>query len=286
MSRPVTIATVQPPAADDDATPDSIQERALELLEAAADAGADIVCLPEYLNCMACGPEAVDDRAVTAAQTMLDAAATCARKHACYIVAPAVIGMPPHRFNRAHVIDRSGVIAGRFDKVHLTHVERDEWRVSPGDTWPVFACDFGRIGIMICYDGCFLEPARLLALNKAEIIFWPSLQRSFTERELLLQTQTHAYFNHVIVVRSSYGTDKNRPWRPGRMVGMSCVCGQDGALLANLGRWTGWTMATVDLDQAQVGARSFGGDLGKVKEMRFGDRRPETYGGIVEPARE
>jgi len=257
--------------------------RALELLGEAAGAGADIVCLPEYVNCMACEAGAAAERAGAPAQELLDAASGCARAGGCYVLAPAVVDTPAGRFNRGHLIDRNGKTAGHFDKVHLTHVERGEWGVTAGNEWPVFECDFGRIGMMICYDGCFWEPARILTLKGAEIVFWPSLQRSFTETELLIQTQAHAYFNHTIIVRSSYGMPKTKPWRPGVMVGMSCVCGADGALLANLGRWTGWTMAAVDLDEVQVGARSFGGDVGVLKEMRLGDRRPKTYAAIVEP---
>ena len=58
MSRQVTISTVQPPAPVDGARPDETQSGALVLLEDAATRGADIVCLPEWLNAMGCGPEA------------------------------------------------------------------------------------------------------------------------------------------------------------------------------------------------------------------------------------
>ena len=282
MSRVIRIATVQPPAVTEGATPGSIQSRALELLREAAQAGADIICLPEYLNCMACGADEASARAGQPARDLLEAAAACAREFNCHVIVPTVIDTDAGRFNRGHVIDRKGELAGHFDKVHLTHVERDEWGVTAGDEWPVFDCDFGKIGIMICYDGCFPEPARILALRGAEIIFWPSLQRSFTETELTLETRAHAYFNRVIVVRSSYGTERDQPWKPGVMVGMSCVCNHDGTVLASLGRWVGRTSAVVDLDAHQRGQRSFGGAIGAIKEMRFGDRRPETYGTLAD----
>jgi len=283
MSRMVKIATVQPPAPVEGSTPDSIQERAMELLEQAAHDRADIICLPEYLNCMACGPDEVSKRASSTAQELLRSVAAVAKQYGCYVVVSLVIDVKEGRFNRAHVIARDGTICGYFDKVHLTHVEKDDWGLMPGSAWPIFSCDFGRIGIMICYDGCFVEPARALSLKGAEIIFWPSLQRSFTEAELTLQTRAHAYFNHTIVVRSSYGTEPGRPWSPGTMVGMSCICEADGSIAANLGRWTGFTSAVIDLDARQTGYRSFGGDIGIIKEMRLGDRRPDTYGIIAEP---
>jgi hypothetical protein len=46
--------------------------------------------------------------------------------------------------------------------------------VRPGDDYPVFDCDFGRIGIEICYDSWFPEVARVLALKGAEIVFCPN----------------------------------------------------------------------------------------------------------------
>ena len=130
-------------------------------------------------------------------------------------------------------------------------------------------------------DGCFVESARSLALQGAEVVLWPSLQRGYTESELMLQVRAHAHFNGVVIVRSSYGTERGRPWRPGTMVGLSCVCGSDGHVVASLGRWAGWTSATVDLDAPPGGERSFGGETGVLREMRAADRRPETYGAIT-----
>lgn len=43
----------------------------------------------------------------------------------------------------------------------------------PGDAYPVFQTDFGRVGLMICWDVQFPEPARALALDpKVETSFW------------------------------------------------------------------------------------------------------------------
>jgi len=276
MSRIVKIATVQPPAVDKNSTPDSIMNHGIKLFKEAA-AHVDIVCLPEFLNCMGSPVETRSTRCGNIATKLIDSIVQEAAKNNCYAILPVVIDIESQRFNRAYLIDRWGNIIGHFDKVHLPEPELNDWGITAGNEWTVFDCDFGKIGIMICYDGCFTESSRILALKGAEIIFWPSLQRSYTERELLLQTQAHAYFNYTHIVRSSYGTDKNSPWNPGHMAGMSCVCAPDGNILANLGRWSGWTMASVDLNAAQVGQRSFGGDIGIIKEMRFNDRRPETY---------
>jgi len=45
--------------------------------------------------------------------------------------------------------------------------------LTPGNEFPVFHTDFGTIGIMICYDVYYTEPARQLAEQGAEIILLP-----------------------------------------------------------------------------------------------------------------
>jgi predicted amidohydrolase len=283
MSRSVKIATVQPPAPNENSSADDVQNRAMELLEEAATANCDIVCLPEYLNCLACDLDQLFQRATTAASDALQKAQTIANQCNCYVILPLLMDVDGVLRNRANIINRNGEIVAYFDKVHITDVERNEWNITAGDSWDIYECDFGRIGIMICYDGCFIEPSRIYSLKGAEMLFWPSLQRSYTQTELELQTRAHAYFNYLTVIRSSYGTEPSQPWSPDTMVGMSCVCGPDGTMLANLGRWAGWTSTTIDLDKPQRGAKTFGGDCGLLKKMRFEDRRPETYKQIIKP---
>ena len=61
---------------------------------------------------------------------------------------------------------------------------------------------------------------------------------------------------------------------------MSCICGFDGTLLTNLGRWSGWTATVIDLDNPQRAVRTFGGDEGVARDMLFEGRRPDTYRAI------
>ncbi len=274
MSRIVTIATVQPPAVPLDASR-SITDCAMELLEQAARHNCDIICLPEYLNCteLVCGAPT----GCAGDPALLDAIRAIAAARGTYVIAPLIVAEGTRRYNRAVVIDRRGRIIGHHDKVHLTQNEREDLGLTAGQTWPTFDCDFGRIGVMVCYDGCFFESSRLLCLNGAQVIFWPTLQRSYTESELDIQTRAHAVFNHVVVVRSSYGWPTTHAWKPGNMVGMSCVCHPDGNYLASLGKLAGWTMARVDLDAPMLGARSHGGQVGDVRQMRLQDRMPHTY---------
>jgi predicted amidohydrolase len=75
-------------------------------------------------------------------------------------------------YNSAVVIDRLGNILGSYDKTHLW--AGDKFYFKEGNSYPVFELDFGKIGIMICYDGGFPEVSRILALKGAELILCPS----------------------------------------------------------------------------------------------------------------
>ena len=70
--------------------------------------------------------------------------------------------------------------------------------ITPGNSFPVFETDFGKIGLMICWDVTFPEPARMLAQKGAEIIFLPIWGGDVT------LTKARAIENQVYVVSSTY----------------------------------------------------------------------------------
>ena len=76
-------------------------------------------------------------------------------------------------YNTAVLIDRHGSVAGEYRKVYLPR-EEIEGGLTPGQALPVFETDFGRIGMMICWDSEYVDPARALALRGAEIVFVPA----------------------------------------------------------------------------------------------------------------
>jgi predicted amidohydrolase len=79
----------------------------------------------------------------------------------------------PVDYNTAVLIDRHGRVAGKYRKVHLPR-EEIEGGLTPGGAYPVFDTDFGRIGMMICWDGEYVDSARALAIQGAEILFVPA----------------------------------------------------------------------------------------------------------------
>lgn len=79
-------------------------------------------------------------------------------------------------YNSVLVIE-DGNIIGRYRKTHLPDDPNfyEKYYFTPGDLgFPVFETKFGRIGVLICWDQWFPEPARIMAMKGAEIIFYPT----------------------------------------------------------------------------------------------------------------
>jgi predicted amidohydrolase len=95
------------------------------------------------------------------------------------------------------LLDRTGKLAGKYRKTHLPR-EEVEAGLTPGDSYPVFDTDFGKVGLMICWDLQFPEPARAMALKGAEVILLPIWGGS----EVLAKAR--AIENHVFLLTSSY----------------------------------------------------------------------------------
>ena len=279
MSRILDLAVLQPPAPGGEIASQQLRRTALARLEEAGTRGADIACLPEFLNVM--GRPDGDWLNLPPAAELLEPVAALAARHSMYVILPLLEQRSAGRFNCALIVDRQGQVVGRYDKTHLTASERERYGIVPGDTYPVFDLDFGRIGIMICYDGHFPEVSRILALHGAEIIFFPTLQRHLTAALLDAQVRTRAVDNGVYLARSSYGYPDDVAWTPGMMVGKSCIVDFEGAILADAGFRTGLCLQRIDLDRPRVKERSYGGETGDPRQFLLEDRRPETYAPIT-----
>ncbi|NME36580.1 MULTISPECIES: carbon-nitrogen hydrolase family protein [Fusobacterium] len=77
--------------------------------------------------------------------------------------------------NTAILIDDEGNLIGTYAKTHPVGEERT--LVRKGIEYPVFDTKLGKIGMTICYDACFPETSRILALNGAEIMITPAAWR-------------------------------------------------------------------------------------------------------------
>lgn len=98
-------------------------------------------------------------------------------------------------FNTALIYNRSGVLVGTYDKLHLqTH----DHKYTPGKHLDVYESDFGTFGVMICADRRWPETARTLTLKGARVIFNPTYGM---HGELnLCMMRTRSYENGIYIV--------------------------------------------------------------------------------------
>jgi predicted amidohydrolase len=77
------------------------------------------------------------------------------------------------KYNRGALYDRSGQLMGVYDKIHPYSPEATDLGVTPGVKTDIFETDFGKVGMIICYDSWFTDVTQLLALKGAEVILFP-----------------------------------------------------------------------------------------------------------------
>ncbi len=165
-----TLAMAQPRRIPgDDGTPNV--DHAVELVQAAADSGADLICFPEFSP----GPIRAADEFYDAGPAMADAAeansinVVWSRTERC-----------EDGLNRlcVYVIGRSGETVLRYERTHpatIPSTEKNEGElVSPADVFGNFELDGLPMGIVVCSEMWTPEVARIVALRGAEIILSPA----------------------------------------------------------------------------------------------------------------
>ena len=98
-------------------------------------------------------------------------------------------------FNTALIYNRSGLIVGMYDKLHLqTH----DHKYTPGRHLDVYESDFGSFGVMICADRRWPETTRTLTLEGARVIFNPTYGMHGDLN--LCMMRTRSYENGIYIV--------------------------------------------------------------------------------------
>lgn len=168
--RKVTIASVNLRPRNSKTREDSVR-KFIDTVVAKAPANADLIVLPEGISVIGTGKTYVDVSETIPGPTTT-ALGKIAKDRKAYIVAGIYEREGPAVYNTAVLIDRAGEVAGKYRKVYLPRGEVEDG-LTPGSHFPVFQTDFGKVGMMICYDVFFSDPARHLANQGAEIIAMP-----------------------------------------------------------------------------------------------------------------
>jgi predicted amidohydrolase len=142
-------------------------------------AGLDLAVLPE--NAVTGGLEGGPAQTTVPLEgKVLAVMGEAARRNHTYIVVAMGLAEDPAQgiyTNAGVLLDRGGKPAGIYRKVHLVDSARAgnlEGGLTPGKEFPVFQCDWGTLGIEICYDMAYDDGWQALGLKGAEIVAWPS----------------------------------------------------------------------------------------------------------------
>ena len=260
---------------------DSMIAAAVDHIQTAASAGAQVVCLQElFYGPYFCQVQDADYYYYT--EVIPDGPTTrllqdVARQHGIVIIAPMYEEEHPGiYYNTAAVIDADGSYLGKYRKTHIPQVKGfwEKFYFRPGNLgYPVFETAYAKVGVYICYDRHFPEGARELGLAGAEIVMNPSATvAGLSEYLWKLEQPAHAVANgYFIGAINRVGFEG--PWNIGEFYGQSYFCDPRGQMLAVAPRDQD-ALVTADLD------------MDKIREVRntwqfYRDRRPETYNGIV-----
>lgn len=233
LPRTVRLATVhyQPKSGS---TPREKCEQFAPFIAQAADKNVDLVVLPETLTYYRTNGAYVDV-AESIPGPSTEYFGSLAKQHDLYIVAGLVERDQHLVYNVAVLIGPTGMVVGKYRKVTLPRGEI-EGGITPGSDYPVFETRFGKVGMMVCYDGFFPEVARELTNRGAEVIAFPVWGCN------PMLAAARACENHVYVVSSTY-TDSANNWM------ISAIFGHDGKPLAQADDWGSLAIAEVDLSK-------------------------------------
>ncbi|MFN2582928.1 MAG: nitrilase-related carbon-nitrogen hydrolase [Candidatus Dormibacteria bacterium] len=276
MSRPVRIAAAQyePHVGD----VENNRALAVHWARTAADRGAQLIVLPELASSGYVFADE-DDAAASAESIehgpLVAALRDVCREHGCVVVTGVNEQAGTCRHNSAVLIGADGPLA-TYRKLHLYYNEKS-W-FEPGTQLPIADTPFGRIGMIICFDLWFPEPARALALAGADVIavptnwvasFKPTVwdDRGYCQGDYVAMA-TAAQNGVVMACADRIGLERDV-----RFIGASIIVGTDGWPVAGPASkdQPELLIADVDLDDVAKARRR------TPRNHLMDDRRPEAY---------
>ncbi len=185
-------------------------------------------------------------------------------------------------YNSLVVLDADGGNLGLYRKSHIPDGPgyQEKFYFNPGDTgFRVWKTRYATIGAAVCWDQWFPEAARAMALQGAELLFYPTAIGSEPQAPDLNSKahwqrtmQGHAAANLTPLVASNrIGTEQGDSF-PMTFYGGSFIADQTGAKVAEAGDEQTVITASFDLDEIRAQRASWG---------LFRDRRPDLYGPLL-----
>ncbi len=182
----------------------------MKAVDMAGQKGADLIVLGEGMYSRGLGltfPERIREMD----EPMMRALSEKAVLYNTYVVYNGVDEEDGRYYNASFLIDRQGKICGKYRKTHITVTEYEEG-FAPGEELPVFDLDFGRVGLLICYDHFFPDTVKALVTGGAEII---CVSTAGDAHHLCM---AHAMSGGVYFAVAGMNTENCFGWGPTRVV--------------------------------------------------------------------
>ncbi len=258
------------------------------LVEQAAGEGAQVVLPPELFS----GPyfcKTEEEALFALARPTLEHPSVIAMRR---LAAKLKVAIPTsfferdghHYYNTLAWIDPDGEIQGTYRKSHIPDGPgyEEKYYFRPGnDGFKVWNAFGAKIGVGICWDQCYPECARVMALMGAEVLFYPTAIGSEpydaeldTSRMWRRAMQGHAVSNCMPVVAANRIGVEAETGSGQAFYGHSFITDEWGDIVAEFGaEESGALVIRLNLDQAARHRAGMG---------FFRDRRPQLYGRICE----
>ena len=255
--------------------------------------GAELIVLQELHNSLYfCQVEDVDnfDLAESIPGPSTDIYGRLASELQVVIVASLFERRAPGLYhNTAVVIEKDGTIAGKYRKMHIPDdpAYYEKFYFTPGDLgFKPIQTSVGRLGVLVCWDQWYPEAARLMAMQGAELLIYPTAigyEQSDTPEEQQRQRMAwqtvmrgHAVANGLPVVavnRVGHEPDPSQQTNGIMFWGTSFVCGPQGEIFYE---------ASTDEEESIIVSI----DMRRSEQVRrwwpfLRDRRIDAYGNIT-----
>lgn len=250
----------------------------LRHLESAAARGAQLIVFPECSLSGYCF-ESLQE-AIPYAESIPGPATTAVASACSKLNVHAIFGLLEHDgtslYNAAVLAGPNGLV-GKYRKIHLPGLGVDKF-VQPGNLgFTVCETPAARIGLNICYDGCFPESSRVMALRAADLVVlptnWPTGAEEFAE----YLVNARSLENHIF----SVAVNRVGEERGFRFIGRSRIVDVSGKTLAQASA-DQEEVIVAEIEPEKARNKRIVRVPGKHEIHRFNDRRPELYGEITE----
>ena len=249
--------------------------RLCALADEAAGAGARVIVMPEMAVTGYCWRDRAEVAPLveTVPGPTTDLFVEIARRRGCYIVVGLAErdSMTDLYYNTAALVGPDGLVCA-YRKSHA-FIAEPRWAAESVNTPPVIATPYGRLGLFICMDADYMEPARLLGVAGCDVALFPTCW--LDEKAPSAAWMARAYENGMYLVAADrFGCERGVQFSGG-----SCVLDPDGAVVAMRDTGEGIVYGEVDLSRTRTRPFSHG-----EPDDKLAGRRPAAYAALAQHA--